>query len=112
MDQNIAVIGAGITGLAAGLATAEAGSPTRIFGISPNHIKGGVQLAPNAWLALKTLGVDTDIMAQATRLNDAADIRGLRGASYRESPAFLGKIQTGIFFRNRRNARVWIAPVY
>ena len=70
MDQNIAVIGAGITGLAAGLATAEAGSPTRIFGISPNHIKGGVQLAPNAWLALKTLGVDTDIMAQATRLND------------------------------------------
>lgn len=70
MDQNIAVIGAGIAGLASGLASAKAGYKTTLFGIPSKNLLGGVQLAPNAWLAMDRLGVSQDVMARATRLTD------------------------------------------
>lgn len=70
MDHDISVIGGGIAGLAAGLASAHAGYQTTIFGPTPKPIFGGVQLAPNAWQAMDVLGISKDVMARATRLRD------------------------------------------
>jgi salicylate hydroxylase len=57
--QDIIVMGGGIAGYAMAFALAQSGKTLTI--IAPKtetEAKGGIQLAPNGWAALKTLGLD------------------------------------------------------
>jgi salicylate hydroxylase len=76
MQNKIAVSGTGIAGLAAANAIALSGRKCLLIGPPPAPLAGGVQLAPNGWAALRSLGVETAALAMATRLEDLV-VRGL-----------------------------------
>ena len=73
---HIGVIGAGIAGLAAAIAIAEAGYQATIIGIMPQRMSGGLQLAPNGFQALAKLGL-AEIIAPHTKRLDAIEIRSM-----------------------------------
>lgn len=54
--QSIMIAGGGIAGQAIALAFARCGMTVSIIGDGAGQVQGGVQLAPNAWAALDTLG--------------------------------------------------------
>jgi len=64
----LAIIGDGIAGYAMALAFAQAGHDVKL--IAPGHgtVPGGVQMAPNAWAALDTLGMRKELEDSATPL--------------------------------------------
>ena len=68
---GLAVSGGGIAGLAAALGAARAGHDITLLGGSaaPN-LKGGVQIAPNGWAALESLGLGDSARACSTRLHN------------------------------------------
>ncbi len=68
MDNEIAISGTGIAGLAAATAVIAADHNCVLFGPPAQVIKGGVQLAPNGWAALSVLGLAQDVLSEATRL--------------------------------------------
>ena len=61
------IVGAGIGGLAAGLALRQAGWQIRIFerAASPRELGFGLGLAPNAFVALRQLGVADAVLARS-----------------------------------------------
>ena len=68
---RLAVSGGGIAGLAAALGAARAGHDITLLGGSaaPN-LRGGVQIAPNGWAALESLGLGETARSRSTRLHD------------------------------------------
>ncbi|MGB2158975.1 MAG: FAD-dependent monooxygenase [Candidatus Puniceispirillaceae bacterium] len=68
---RLAVSGGGIAGMAAALAAARSGHEITLFsGRDAPPLVGGLQLAPNGWAALTTLGVADSAAAASLRLND------------------------------------------
>ena len=68
--MTIMVSGHGIAGLSAALAAANAGYDVALCGAAPATAPpGGIQLAPNGWLALDQLGLGDAAMQCATRLD-------------------------------------------
>ncbi len=68
---GLAVSGGGIAGLAAALAASRAGHDVTLFsGSTPAVLTGGVQIAPNGWAALESLGLAESARAVSLRLND------------------------------------------
>ncbi len=70
MDNEIAISGTGIAGLAAATAVIAADRNCLLFGPSTQVMRGGVQLAPNGWAALSVLGLAQDVLSRATRLHE------------------------------------------
>src|SRR5215218_9611046 len=70
MTRTAVIVGAGIGGLAAGIALRRAGWRTRIFerAAAPRELGFALNLAPNAVLALRALGVAERIEAEAHRM--------------------------------------------
>ncbi|MEK9799425.1 MAG: hypothetical protein VW647_00895, partial [Alphaproteobacteria bacterium] len=75
MQDKIAVSGTGIAGLAAANAIALSGYKCLLIGPPPAPLAGGLQLAPNGWSALATLGIKTAALKVATRFNEIV-VRG------------------------------------
>lgn len=68
---GLAVSGGGIAGLAAALAASRAGHEVTLFsGSTPPVLSGGVQIAPNGWAALKSLGLAAQAKTVSLRLSD------------------------------------------
>ena len=67
MARSALIVGAGIGGLAAGLALRQAGWHIRIFerAASPRELGFGLALAPNAIAALRELGVADVVLARS-----------------------------------------------
>src|SRR3954469_11189293 len=74
------IVGAGIGGLAAGIALRRAGWRARIFerAAAPRELGFALNLAPNAVAALRALGVADRIEAEAHRLK-AGELRRMDG---------------------------------
>ncbi|MGB1920124.1 MAG: hypothetical protein ACPHO7_01155, partial [Candidatus Puniceispirillaceae bacterium] len=70
MDNEIAISGTGIAGLAAATAVIAADRDCVLFGPPAQMMRGGVQLAPNGWAALSVLGLAQDVLSRATRLHE------------------------------------------
>lgn len=93
MQNRIAITGTGIAGLAATIAVVHAGHRGTLIGPdmptsarSQKSLAGGVQLAPNGWAALKTLGLDQDVQQAAIRLREIT-VRSLNnGATLARMP--------------------------
>lgn len=70
MTRRAAIVGAGIGGLAAGLALRRAGWQVRIFekSASPRELGFALSLAPNAVIALRELGVADAVVAASAPL--------------------------------------------
>ena len=78
---GIAVSGGGIAGLAAALASMRTGHDvTLLGGTAAPALKGGVQIAPNGWAALESLGLAEAARARSTRLHDIT-VRALDSGS-------------------------------
>lgn len=62
-DNPIIIAGGGIGGLAAALALAHRGFPSRVLEQAPEfkEVGAGIQLGPNSWRALRALGVEADV---------------------------------------------------
>ena len=62
---RIAIVGAGVGGLAAALALERRGAEVIVCEQSPalNEIGAGLNLSPNALMALRTLGVEDAVIA-------------------------------------------------
>jgi salicylate hydroxylase len=68
---GLAVSGGGIAGLAAALAASRAGHEVTLFsGSTPPVLAGGVQIAPNGWAALESLGLAEKARGVSLRLTD------------------------------------------
>ena len=68
---GLAVSGGGIAGLAAALAASHAGHDVTLFsGSTAPVLAGGVQIAPNGWAALESLGLGEAARAASLRLTD------------------------------------------
>ena len=70
---DMMILGDGIAGRAMALAFAQSGIASTIIAPPetpqlPSPLKGGIQLAPNGWAALKTLGLDDKAQAHAQPL--------------------------------------------
>jgi 2-polyprenyl-6-methoxyphenol hydroxylase-like FAD-dependent oxidoreductase len=78
------IVGAGIGGLAAGVALRRAGWQVRIFerAASPRELGFALNLAPNAMAALETLGLAERVMAEGDVTGDA-EIRATDGRTLR-----------------------------
>ena len=77
---GLAVSGGGIAGLAAALAASKAGHDVTLFsGSASPALTGGVQIAPNGWAALDSLGLGGEARAASLRLNDIT-VRSLDSA--------------------------------
>jgi len=59
-DRRIIIVGGGIGGLAAALALASRGYPSRVLEQAPQfrEVGAGIQLGPNSWRCLRELGVE------------------------------------------------------
>ena len=76
------IVGAGIGGLAAGLALRQAGWQIRIFerAASPRELGFGLGLAPNAFVALRQLGLADAVLARSYAPADArGEVRRMDG---------------------------------
>jgi 2-polyprenyl-6-methoxyphenol hydroxylase-like FAD-dependent oxidoreductase len=80
MSRTAIIVGAGIGGLAAGIALRRAGWRTRIFerAAAPRELGFALNLAPNAVLALRALGIAERIEAEAHRMR-AGELRRMNG---------------------------------
>jgi 2-polyprenyl-6-methoxyphenol hydroxylase-like FAD-dependent oxidoreductase len=80
MTRTALIVGAGIGGLAAGIALRRAGWRARVFeqAAAPRELGFALNLAPNAVLALRALGVAERIEAEAHRLR-AGELRRMDG---------------------------------
>jgi len=67
MARTALIVGAGIGGLSAAIALRQAGWRTRLFerAASPRELGFGVGLAPNAFVALRSLGVADVVLSRA-----------------------------------------------
>lgn len=78
---GIAVSGGGIAGLATALASARAGHDvTLLSGAAAPALQGGVQIAPNGWAALESLGLGEAARGRSNRLHDIT-VRALDSGS-------------------------------
>ena len=77
MASTALIVGAGIGGLASGIALRRAGWRIRIFERASSHSAPGfaLNLAPNAVAALRELGVGDDVIAQGSIIA-ATEVRG------------------------------------
>lgn len=84
---RIAVVGAGIGGLALAAALADAGTPCEVFEQTWRlaEMGAGVQLAPNAVRPLYRLGLEPVLRERAVRI-DAMEIRSWTGAPISRTP--------------------------
>jgi 2-polyprenyl-6-methoxyphenol hydroxylase-like FAD-dependent oxidoreductase len=98
------IVGAGIGGLAAGIALRRAGWRTRIFerAAAPRELGFALNLAPNAVLALRALGVSSRVEAEGNPTT-RGELRRLDGRTLKrfdatgvstEAPAFVALRQT------------------
>ena len=73
----IAVSGGGIAGYSVAIAIARSGHAVSLLTGGKHHqpLQGGIQIAPNGWQALCTLGLDTALGNLPTRL----DVRSCAG---------------------------------
>jgi 2-polyprenyl-6-methoxyphenol hydroxylase-like FAD-dependent oxidoreductase len=81
MESRVAlIVGAGIGGLAAGVALQRAGWSVRIFerAAHPRELGFALLLAPNAVVSLERLGLVERVVEQGSRM-DAGEIRGTNG---------------------------------
>src|SRR6266508_4265328 len=81
MESRVAlIVGAGIGGLAAGVALQRAGWSVRIFerAAHPRELGFALLLAPNAVVSLERLGLAERVVEQGCRM-DAGEIRGTNG---------------------------------
>jgi len=81
MESRVAlIVGAGIGGLAAGVALQRAGWSVRIFerAAHPRELGFALLLAPNAVVSLERLGLAERVVEQGCQM-DAGDIRGTNG---------------------------------
>jgi salicylate hydroxylase len=68
---RLAVSGGGIAGMASALAAARTGHEVTLFtGRAASALTGGLQLAPNGWAALATLGLADKATSVSLRLNE------------------------------------------
>ena len=75
--EKIAIIGSSIAGLASAIGCARHGYEVHIFGQVPKDLPGGIQLAPNGFQALASLG----LLEQSKKLMidlSAIEIRSMR----------------------------------
>src|SRR5215218_8897237 len=104
MTRTALIVGAGIGGLAAGVALRRAGWRTRIFerAAAPRELGFALNLAPNAVAALRALGVAERIEREAHRIR-AIELRRLDGRALKRidvatldipAPAFVALRQT------------------
>jgi 2-polyprenyl-6-methoxyphenol hydroxylase-like FAD-dependent oxidoreductase len=79
-SRTALIVGAGIGGLAAGLALRRAGWTVRIFerAVNPRELGFALNLAPNATAALRELGVAERVIA-AGHITRSAEVRRTRG---------------------------------
>ena len=68
VTSPIVVLGRGIAGLSAAIALGSAGYPVHLIG-RPPATPGGLQLSPNGFRALSSLGLDKAILDKGDRLN-------------------------------------------
>lgn len=66
--SHIIVLGQGIAGLMAAVVLGEAGYPVQVLG-RRYPAAGGLQLSPNGFRALATLGLEEAVLGRAVRLN-------------------------------------------
>jgi 2-polyprenyl-6-methoxyphenol hydroxylase-like FAD-dependent oxidoreductase len=80
MTRTALIVGAGIGGLAAGIALRRAGWRARVFerAAAPRELGFALNLAPNAVVALRALGVAERIEAEAHRLG-VGELRRMDG---------------------------------
>ena len=80
MSRTAIIVGAGIGGLAAGIALRRAGWRTRIFerAAAPRELGFALNLAPNAVSALRALGVADRVEAEAHRMR-TGELRRMDG---------------------------------
>ncbi|MEM1307342.1 MAG: FAD-dependent oxidoreductase, partial [Pseudomonadota bacterium] len=85
---QIAVVGGGIAGLATALALARAGCAVRVFEArdAPQEAGAGIQLGPNATLALTALGVLDAVRPTAAAPDAIAVRRGSSGQTVARMP--------------------------
>jgi salicylate hydroxylase len=78
----IAVSGGGIAGYSVAIAIARSGHAVSLLTGGKHHqpLQGGIQIAPNGWQALCTLGLDTALGNLPTRL-DVICVRALESAT-------------------------------
>jgi salicylate hydroxylase len=102
MSQRIAIVGAGIGGLAAAAAMLRHGLDVTVFEQAPvlGEIGAGVQLGPNAIKALRALELDAQVVARAVEPG-AHVLRGWKnGETLFETPirgVFQGKFGAGYY---------------
>ncbi len=86
--RPIAIAGAGIGGLAAALALSDAGRRVIVYERAPvvGEIGAGLQLSPNACVALRGLGVLEAVQADAVTLDALRIGRGRDGADLARMP--------------------------
>jgi 2-polyprenyl-6-methoxyphenol hydroxylase-like FAD-dependent oxidoreductase len=84
MTRRAVIVGAGIGGLAAGLALRRAGWQVRILekSTSPRELGFALSLAPNAVLALRELGIADEVVAASAAVG-AIEVRGDGGRPLR-----------------------------
>jgi 2-polyprenyl-6-methoxyphenol hydroxylase-like FAD-dependent oxidoreductase len=77
---RIAIVGGGVGGLAAALALERLGAEIVVCEQSPalNEIGAGLNLSPNALMALRALGVEDTVIALGRSQIFSTAIRGLR----------------------------------
>jgi 2-polyprenyl-6-methoxyphenol hydroxylase-like FAD-dependent oxidoreductase len=87
-SAEIAIIGAGIGGLAAAVALSRAGLRVKVFEQTPRfeRVGAGLQLAPNATAALRGLGLLTAVTARANRPVAWRSYDALTGTIARQEP--------------------------
>jgi len=62
-DRPVIIVGGGIGGLAAALALASRGYPSRVLEQAPEfrEVGAGIQLGPNSWRCLRAIGAETAV---------------------------------------------------
>ncbi len=94
MSRTAVIVGAGIGGLAAGIALRRAGWRTRIVerAAAPRELGFALNLAPNAVAALRALGVADRIEAEAHRMR-VGELRRMDGRTLKRLD--IGALATG-----------------
>jgi 2-polyprenyl-6-methoxyphenol hydroxylase-like FAD-dependent oxidoreductase len=103
MPRTALIVGAGVGGLAAGIALRRAGWRVRVFerAAQARELGFALNLAPNAMAALRELGVAEPLLAEGARPGPIAEMRSAGGSLLRrvKMPAALERVPSVVALR-------------